>query len=251
METSNKNSKRVNRVNNKVAFSNGDERRPEYAILLPNGHSVLCRAGMNLGITALISRREADKKGVNYLRPLKWASSSLFVYPNNEVRDEKGTFVGTYLGQNQDDFSRPFISSSDFGGTMHSIFVRKDDGVYRINYSGKTEKIDAIDLILGRLFWGSLEEIAIQGDRKDDPENEEEERAKVADKIRALAELPATALRAALQLQELQKRQEERRQQLRLLDMEELDATPVFTPKKRSVFFLSDEEKAEPFLKTL
>lgn len=248
METSNKNSKRVN---NRVVFSNGEIRRPEYAILLPNGRSVLCRAGMNLGITALISRREADKKGVNYLRPLKWASSSLFVYPNNEVRDEKGTFVGTYLGQNQDDFSRPFISTSDFGGTMHSIFVRKDDGVYRINYSGKTEKIDAIDLILGRLFWGSLEEIAIQGDRKDDPENEEEERAKVADKIRALAELPATALRAALQLQELQKKQEERRQQLRLLDMEELDATPVPAIKKRSVFFLSDEEKAEPFLKTL
>ena len=187
------NNKKNQRVNNRVAFSNGDERRPEYAVLLPNGHSVLCRAGMNLGITALISRKEADRKGVNYLRPLKWASSSLFVYPNNEVRDEKGKFLGTYLGQDQDDFCRPFINTSDFGGTMHDIFVQMDEGIYCIDCFGEKKQLDAISLVIRRMHWGSYERLAKQGDGDGE---------KVENLINSLAAFSPVALHAALQLQQ-------------------------------------------------
>ena len=194
--TNKKNQERVaNRVNNKVAFSNGDERRPEYAILLPNGHSVLCRAGANMGLTALISRREAERKGVNYLRPLKWAYTDLFVYPNNEVRDEKGKFLGTYLGQDQDDFSRPFIPTPSFGGAMHDIFVQMDGGIYRLNCFGEKEHINAETLVIRRMHWGSYERLASKGEGENDGE-------RVENIINSLAAFSPVALHAALQLQQ-------------------------------------------------
>lgn len=196
METlNNKKNERVNRVNNKVAFSNGDERRPQYAVLLPNGHSVLCRAGANMGLTALISRREAERKGVQYLHPLKWAYTDLFVYPNNEVRDEKGKFLGTYLGQTQDDFSRPFIPTSDFGGAMHDIFVQMDEGIYCIDCFGNRKQIDSISLVINRLHWGSYGLLASKGEGENDGE-------RVENIINSLAEFAPEALHAALQLQQ-------------------------------------------------
>ena len=228
--TNNKNQKRVNnRVANRVCFPNGEIRRPEYAVLLPNGHSVLCRAGYSLGLSAIISRREADRKGVNYLRPMRWDSSNLFVYPNNEVRNEKGKFVGTYMGQYQDDFHRPFDPNALGGGTIQDIFLQTEEGLYDVNFAGKAAKVDVIKVVLGRLSWSALHSISTRGD--------------VAEVISALAEFDPAALRAALQLQELQKEQEERNQQLRSLD-EELDTTPVPAPKKdKTLFFVSDEEE--------
>ncbi len=196
--TKKQNQERVNRVNNRVSFSNGDLRRPQYAVLLPNGHSVLCRAGANMGLTALISRKEADRKGVNYLRPLKWAYTDLFVYPNNEVRDEKGKFLGTYLGQDQDDFCRPFISTSDFGGTMHDIFVQMDKGIYCIDCFGEKKQLDAISLVIRRMHWGSYERLAKQGDGDGESDGE-----KVENLINSLAAFSPAALHAALQLQEI------------------------------------------------
>lgn len=193
--TKKQNQERVNRVNNRVSFSNGDIRRPQYAVLLPNGRSVLCRAGFNLGITALISRREAERKGVNYLRPLKWAYTDLFVYPNNEVRDEKGKFLGTYLGQDQDDFSRPFIPTPSFGGAMHDIFVQMDEGIYCIDCFGEKKQLDAISLVIRRMHWSSYERLASKGEGENDGE-------RVENIINSLAAFSPVALHAALQLQQ-------------------------------------------------
>lgn len=186
--TKKQNQERVERVNNRVAFDYG-ERRPEYAILLPNGHSVLCRAGANLGLSAIISRREADRKGISYLRPVRWDSSNLFVYSNREVRNEKGKFIGTYLGQDQDDFGMPFVSQAYFGGALHNIFVQMGEGLYEVDFAGEFRQVTAIDIVKCRLDWGAYQRISERGD--------------LAEVISALAEFEPAALHAALQLQEI------------------------------------------------
>lgn len=195
--TNNKNQKRVEtRVDNRVCFSNGEIRRPEYAILLPNECSVLCRAGKKLGSTAIISRREADRKGVSYLCPMQWEHTDYFVYPNNEVRDAKGKFVGTYLGHDFDDYRDPFVPVSQYGGMMHDIYILTKKGTYGVCCFGGTEKVDPISVVTGRLDCGVYYYLAEKGEGKDDHERAE-------NFIRSLAELPASALHAALQLQEL------------------------------------------------
>lgn len=186
--TNKKNIERVNRVNNRVAFSNGDERRPQYAILLPNGRSVLCRAGANMGLTALISRREADKKGISYLRPAAWQGTDIFVYPNNEVRDEKGKFLGTYLGQQGDHYS-PY----PLWGAQ-KIFFQKDKAIYSLDVEGNLQQTTAEEVVSSRIGWDTCKKIT----GVEEPATET-----IAEIISALAKQHPEALKAALQLQEI------------------------------------------------
>lgn len=187
-----KNQERVNRVDNRVAFSNGDERRPEYAILLPNGHSVLCRAGANLGITALISRREADKKGICYLYPSEWKEYSLgtgvFVYPNNEVRDAKGKFLGQYLGMAYDKYSPYPLWGA------HKIFFQKDKAIYSLDVEGNLQQTTAEEVVSSRIGWDTSKKII----GSEEPTLEE-----LTAEIELLAKHQPELLKAALLLQEI------------------------------------------------
>lgn len=175
---------------------NGEERRPDYAILLPNGGSVLCRAGASLGLSTIIPRKEANRKGIEYLRPMKWEYSELYIYPNCEVRDKKGSYYGKYLGHDQDDLSGGIISSTDFGGAQHDIFILKDEKIYRVNCFGEATQYNAEGMIQCRLHWGT--EWNIAGKSYPDPED-------YLSVIRELAKAHPMALKAALELQQMQR----------------------------------------------
>lgn len=188
----NKTNERVNnRVNNRIAFDYG-ERRPEYAILLPNGHSVLCRVGKNLGLSAIISRREADRKGINYLYPSEWkeygVETGIFVYPNNEVRDAKGKFLGTYLGQQGDHYS-PY----PLWGAQ-KIFFKQNKAIYSLDVEGNLQQTTAEEVVSSRIGWDTSKKIT----GVEEPATEA-----IAEIISALAKQHPEALKAALQLQEI------------------------------------------------
>ena len=189
--TKKQNQERVNRVNNRVAFDYG-ERRPEYAVLLPNGHSVLCRVGKNLGLSALISRREADRKGINYLYPSEWkeygVETGIFVYPNNEVRDAKGKFLGTYLGQQYDHYSPYPLWGA------HKIFFQKDKAIYSLDVEGNIQQTTAEEVVSSRMGWDTSKKIT----GVEDPAPEA-----VVEIISALANQHPEVLKAALLLQEI------------------------------------------------
>lgn len=180
---------------NTVNFD-GEDRRPEYAVLLPNGRSVLCRAGASLGLSTIIPRKEANRKGIEYLRPVKWEYSELYIYPNCEVRDKKGSYYGKYLGHDQDDLSGGIISSSDFGGTLHDIFILKEGKIYRVDCFGNSTQYNAEGMIQCRLHWST--EWNIAGKSYCDPED-------YLSVIRELAKAHPIALKAALELQHMQR----------------------------------------------
>ncbi len=182
------------RRNSNINFS-GENRTPEYAILLPSGGKVLCKAGASLGLSVIITRREANKKGIRYLTPLKWADSELYVYPNKEVRDAKGHYIGSYLGYEQDDLSGGMISTSDFGGTMHDIFIRNKNGkIFQINCFGEEEEVTVEKMVSYRLHWSTEWRIAGKSYPK------EEDCLKT---IRELAQYDIMALKAAIALKEM------------------------------------------------
>ena len=156
----------------------------------------MCRAGKKLGSTAIISRREADRKGISYLRPMQWEHTDYFVYPNNEVRDAKGKFIGTYIGQELDDYRDSFVPVSQYGGMMHDFYILTKTGIYGVCCFGGTEKVDPISVVKRRMAGDVYSYLAKKGEGKDDHERAE-------NFICSLAELPASALHAALQLQEL------------------------------------------------
>lgn len=183
------------RNSNTVNF-HGDERHPDYAILLPNGGSVLCRAGAWLGLSTIIPRKEANRKGIEYLRPMKWEDSDLYIYPNCEVRDKKGSYYGKYLGHDQDDLSGDIISSADFGGVYHDIFILKEGKIYRVNSFGKSTQYNAEGMIQCRLQWSTKWDIA----GKSYPDTED-----YLSVIRELAKAHPMALKAALELQHMQR----------------------------------------------
>jgi hypothetical protein len=180
---------------NKVNF-NGEERYPDYAVLLPCGGSVLCRAGASLGLSAIISRKEANRKGIEYLRPVKWEYSDLYIYPNGEVRNKKGNYYGKYLGHDQDDLSGGIISSSDYGGAQHDIFILKESKIYRVNCFGESTQYNAEGMIQCRLHWSTCWNIS----GKSYPEPED-----FLSVIRELSKSHPMALQAALELQRMQR----------------------------------------------
>lgn len=132
---------------------NGFERTPEKSWLLPNGYSVLCRVGANLGLSTIISRKEADKKGVYYLKATQYDNTDVFIYPDNSVRDQKGKYIGVYYGFEQDNFGGEVISGADFGGTLHAIFILKDGMFWRVNCLGEWEKLSPEEVAFYRLSW--------------------------------------------------------------------------------------------------
>ena len=181
------------RRNSNINFS-GENRTPEYAILLPSGGKVLCKAGASLGLSAIITRREANEKRINYLKPVKWSYSELYIYPNKEIRDAKGHYIGEYLGYEQDDLSGAVIGSSDFGGTLHDIFIRKNGKIFQINCFGEEEEVTVEKMVSYRLSWGTEWRIA----GKSYPN--EEDYLKI---IRELAQYDTMALKAAIALKDM------------------------------------------------
>ena len=146
METSEKNKKRVaNRVKNQIDFSDGTTRRPDYAILMPNGHKVLCRTGSSLGASALISRKEAERKKISYLKPIKHELSGLFLYSNKEVRDSKGKYIGKYIGYEGDNFPNYFCFN------IVPIFVLKDEKIFKVGSESEMEQVSTDYMVSSRL----------------------------------------------------------------------------------------------------
>jgi hypothetical protein len=182
--------------NKDVNFA-GENRPAEYAILLPSGGSVLCRAGASLGLSAIISRKEANRKGISYLRPIKWEYSDLYIYSNGEVRNKKGSYIGRYLGHDQDNLSGGIISSSDFGGASHDIFILdRDEKILRVNCFGEATRYSAEGMIKCRLHWSTCWNIS----GKSYPDAED-----YLSVIRELAKAHPMALQAALELQKMQR----------------------------------------------
>ena len=171
----------------------GEQRIPEKSWLLPNGRSVLCRVGANLGLSTIISRKEADKKGVYYLKATRYDNTDIFVYPDNSVRDQKGKYIGQYFGFEQDNFSGSLISGADFGGTLHDIFILKDKSFWRVNCLGEWKEITPEAVAFTRLSWDS--EWGISGEPYSD---------KYRDIVLELTKQHPMALRAALEI--IQKR---------------------------------------------
>ncbi len=188
------------KVESNVNF-NGDLRYPSYAVLLPCGASVLCKAGASLGLSVIISRKEANRKGVKYLRPIKWEYSDLYIYPNREVRDKKGRYYGQYLGHDADDLYGGIITSSEYGGMQHDIFILRDNRIYRVDAFGEATQYSSEGMIKCRLCWGT--EWNIAGKSYPDPED-------YLSVIRELAKAHPMALRAALELQCMQQYDEKK-----------------------------------------
>lgn len=181
METSNKTSQRVA---NLVAFSDGTIRRPESAILLPNQHTVLCRAGLNLGASALISRREANRKGIKFLYPAEYGvqDEKIYLYSNKEARDSKGKYVGEYIGHQFDSFSGMLT-------TEETIFIRKDRELFKVNIFGEIQQISAEELVGLRLNHTEEKSSGVESRM---------------DVIKRLAKESPMVLKAALELQKLE-----------------------------------------------
>lgn len=168
----------------------GENRYPEYAILLPTGR-VLVRAGLNLGLSELISKKAAKAAGIQYECPVKWADSEIYLYGNREVRNKSGKYLGKYLGYEQDDFSGGIINSSDFGGSPHDIFIEdRNKNIYRVSYSGEMNPITPEEMILLRLHWSSEWAIAGSSARPED----------VIKVIKEVADFHEMALKGALLL---------------------------------------------------
>lgn len=187
---------------NEVNFG-GESRKPEYAILMPNRFQVLCRAGASLGLSTIIRRKEADKKGVNYLVPIKWDQSDLYIYPNKEVRNKKGQFVGEYLGHQQDSLLGGIIGSASSGGALHDIYIRRGKELFAVDYSGGFSEITPEEVVNQRLHWTDRWNIA----GRSYPEREE-----YTSKIEETAEISDVLLRAALKLRQLRRMCPEKKQ---------------------------------------
>lgn len=214
MEATLKNQKneRANKVNNLVKFSNGDYRRPEVAILLPNMHSVLCRAGANLGLTAFISRREANKKNIEYCHPDIWGGK-LAVYTSREVRDLKGRFVGTYIGACGDKFSEDTLLSTCY------IYLERDEKFFEYASDGSVKEVTWAEVVRARTGVNHPE---------------------FFEKAQELLNMPETVLRAALALKERQPEPPRKKGIIR----EELPLSSKELVAHAAKFIREDEEEA-------
>lgn len=207
-----KNNERANKVNNLVKFSNGDYRRPEVAILLPDMHSVLCRAGSHLGLAAFISRREANKKCIEYCHPDIWCGK-LAVYTNCEVRDLKGRFVGTYIGTCSDELiTNPFSSS-------RYIYLERDEKFFEYASDGGVKEVTWEQVVKARTGVNHPE---------------------FFEKAQELLNMPETVLRAALALKERQSEAPRKKGIIR----EELPLSSKELVAYAAKFIREDEEEA-------
>lgn len=199
--TINKKNEKENRVKNLVKFSNGDYRCPETAILLPNMHSVLCRAGANFGLTAFISRREADQKNINYCHPHIWRGR-FAVYTNREVRDIKGRFVGTYIGASGDKFSENMLTSAC------NIYLERDRKFFEYASDGEFKEVSWPEVVQARVSVN---------------------RPEFFEMAQKLLDIPETILKAALALRERQTftRKKVAREEL-ISSLEEIDVKDFF-----------------------
>lgn len=126
---------------------------PTYAVLLPSWKFVLCKAGTNLGLRTIIPRKEADKIGIKYLKPVRWENSDFFLYPDFSVRNGKGNYLGEYLGSTWDNYETEVVSKSYFIGIMREIFIRsKDEKLLAVNREGEVLETTELHMTLSRRF---------------------------------------------------------------------------------------------------
>jgi len=126
---------------------------PAYAVLLPSRKFVLCKAGANRGLRTIIPRKEADKKGIQYLKPVRWEKTDYFLYPDFSIRNGKGSYLGKYLGSTWDNYEAEIVSKSYFIGIMREIFIwSKDEKLLAVNREGEVLETTELHMALSRRF---------------------------------------------------------------------------------------------------
>lgn len=165
-----------------------------YSILMPDLRQVLCKTGNNLGLRSIISRKQADARGMPYLMPKQWAESELYLYSNKEIRDISGKFVGVYLGHTMDSFSEKMIYVSPCMGLMRDIIVEQKRSLFRVNYKGEFFKITPEIALFSKLGYRAKERIT---------GNKYASYQECLSKIEAVAGMEPALLQAALAMVEL------------------------------------------------
>lgn len=174
-----------------VQFRSGKELVPRYAALLPNRGFVLLKAGLGLGLSAIITVGSADEKSICYLEPTQYAQTRIFLYENGEIRDSSGRFFGQFIGHANDNFAEYIYS-----GEQDNIFILHEEKIIGVSPNAEMFSLTSEELVRGRLKTESVAELF---------ENKILDIADGTCAIYQLAEFSELALRAALELKKYRK----------------------------------------------